>query len=151
MSRRPFIQAATTDDVEAVLDLLAVAAEHGEFAFGEFDRNTARLAVEDCIKSGAVLMSMSNGAPVATMGFEVAGVWWSKIQVMREYWVFVHPEHRRAPHARSMLQAAKDVAREARLPFICGVLSTKRTAGKVRLFQREFGVPVGATFLVAGG
>ena len=145
--KRPTLRAATLEDEGAVLDLLTVAAEYNEFPFGKFERDVAGGAFRDCVNSGAVLLSLSGDVPVGTMGLEMSGIWWGRTKLLVMHWLFVHPQNRLAPHARSLLRLAKSVTDNAEVPLVPGVMTGKRAEAKMRLFESEFGKPIGATFL----
>lgn len=129
-----------------ILDLLRVM--HREAPAGAWSEAKVRDAIHGCLTTGAVILSLSNGNPVATLGLCTGEWWWSDEPILQERWVFVHPQHRRAPHARALLDMARTIANAAHLPLLSGVTSGVRTAGKVRLFMRAFGSPIGASFLV---
>ena len=63
--------------------------------------------------------------------------------------VFIHPDFRSAKggRARKLCEFSKQVSDSLGIPLIIGVLSSHRTAGKVRMYQRIFGEPSGAFFL----
>lgn len=142
----PPIRVGTGDDIPAALDLLRAAAD--EFPFGAFSDTTCATTMHDCLTRGALLLSLSHGRPVALALLFITPSWWTDDLAIHHICTFVHPEHRRAPHARGLLRAVKAVAEELHMPLIPEVFSTQRTLGKVRLYQAEFGAPVGATFMV---
>ena len=126
--------------------LLHVA--HREAPFGRWVEKRARDAVHDCLTRGIVVLSLSHGEPVGSIGLRPTTFWWSDEPVLQDRWVFVHPQHRRAPHAKALLSVARETALGAGLPLLVGVTSGIRTAGKTRLFMSEFGAPIGASFFV---
>jgi len=79
----------------------------------------------------------------------VSTMWYSDAPILEEKTVFVHPKHRGASggRARKLCEFSKQVADELGLPLIIGVLSSNRTDGKVKLYERVFGAPAGAFFL----
>lgn len=137
---------ATSDDIPAVLALLHLM--HREAPHGALSEARVRDAVDACMGSGAVILSCTAGEPVGTLGLHLRQPWWSEDWEVADTWLFVHPAHRRAPHARLLLGIAKDFARGMGLPLVMGVFSTKRTAPKLRLFERILGAPAGGIFLV---
>lgn len=128
------------------MELLRLA--HREAPTGKWVEGRVRQAIAECLETGAVILSLSHGKPVGALGLIISRMWWSDDPLLQERFVFVHPAHRRAPHARTLLQTAKDTAADMGLPLLIGVLSNIRAAGKARLFQRVFGAPAGASFLV---
>jgi len=76
--------------------------------------------------------------------------WYSDELTMDEYLNFVDPEHRSSNHAKTLIAYAKQMVDQIRIKhqnfkLIIGVLSTKRTAAKVRLYERQL-IPCGAFF-----
>jgi hypothetical protein len=80
-----------------VLGLLRLA--HREVPRGRFVEDRVREMIARCLANGAIMLSLSHGEPVGTLGMTSKRWWWSDEPVLQERWVFVHPEHRRAPHA----------------------------------------------------
>ena len=89
------------------------------------------------------------GAPVACLALHVGDVWYSSSVLLEEIFNFVHPDHRRSSHARTLIEAAKAVSDDMRLPLMIGVISNERTEAKVRLYRRLL-TPSGAFFLHNG-
>lgn len=80
----------------------------------------------------------------------VCQLWYSQDWVLEERAVFVHPDFRAAKggRARKLCEFSKKAADDLGIPLMIGVLSNQRTAGKVRLYNRIFGEPSGAYWLV---
>jgi hypothetical protein len=79
-------------------------------------------------------------------------LWYSDKIVLEERGVFVHPEYRAAKggRARKLCEFAKAAADKLEMPLLIGILSNHRTEGKVKLYERVFGRPAGAYWLVGG-
>lgn len=135
-------------DAPAICELLGLARQ--EVPAGRWSEKRVAATVAECLETGGVILSLSHDKPVGTLGFVPATFWWSDDPLLQEKWVFVHPQHRRAPHARAMLRLIKDIQRRAGMPLLIGVMSAIRTQGKIGLFRSEFGEPAGASFLVNG-
>ena len=58
----------------------------------------------------------------------------------------VHPDHRKSDKAKQLMQFSKTASEGLSLDLTISVLSTDRTAAKVRLYQRQF-ENAGAFFL----
>jgi len=76
--------------------------------------------------------------------------WYSDEITMDEYLNFVDPDYRASDHAKTLISYAKHMVDQIRLThsnlkLIIGVLSTKRTAAKVRLYERQL-TPCGVFF-----
>ena len=77
--------------------------------------------------------------------------WYSEEVTMDDCMSFVDPAHRKSNHARTLIAYARHMVDEIRhahenFKMIVGVLSTKRTAAKVRLYEQQL-TPVGAYFI----
>jgi hypothetical protein len=90
--------------------------------------------------------------PEGVVLLRIETLWYSASCVIAEKLVFVHPEYRSAKggRAKKLCEFSKKVSDEMGLPLIIGVVSTDRTKGKVRLYERVFGMPAGAFFLYNG-
>lgn len=77
-------------------------------------------------------------------------LWYSDKIVLEERGVFVHPDYRAAKggRARKLCEFAKTAADKLEMPLLIGILSNSRTEGKVRLYERVFGKPAGAYWLL---
>lgn len=76
----------------------------------------------------------------------ISRFWYSHQKHLEELWTFVHPEHRRSAHAKTLIGFAKRCSDELAIPLNIGVLSTERTQAKLRLYERQLGAPAGAFF-----
>lgn len=71
--------------------------------------------------------------------------WYSEEITLDEYLNFVDPAHRASNHAKTLIAYAKHMVDQIRmthrnLKLVIGVLSTKRAAAKVRLYERQLTV-----------
>ena len=78
--------------------------------------------------------------------------WYSEMYSLEDCANFVSPEHRSSNHAKALIGYAKsivDAVRENHPTFrlTLGIVSTKRTAAKIRLYERANLTPVGAYFM----
>jgi hypothetical protein len=83
----------------------------------------------------------------------VDSMWYSDEKTLIERSIFVRPEYRKSgAHKVSRVGLLLDFAKKAReelnLPLIIGILSTERAEAKTRLYQRHFGEPAGAYWLI---
>lgn len=79
----------------------------------------------------------------------VGSMWYSDDKVLEERGIFIHPDFRSKSggRARRLCEFAKTAANSLGLPLLIGILSDHRTEAKARLYERQFGKPVGAFFL----
>ena len=82
--------------------------------------------------------------------------WYSDAVNMDDCMNFVDPKHRHSDHAKVLISYSKylvDQIRQGHPTFkmVLGVVSTERTAAKVRLYSRYLEEPVGAYFMYPRG
>lgn len=77
-------------------------------------------------------------------------LWYSDEESLVERAIFVSPDHRAAKggRARLLCEWVKGVQESMSMPLIIGILSSHRTAAKVKLYQRQFGEPAGAYWIL---
>lgn len=85
-------------------------------------------------------------APVATIYLSLTQPEYTDEWCLVEVWNFVHADHRRSKHAQHLIDYAKFVSTEMKLPLVIGILSNHRTEAKVRLYERTL-ERVGAYFI----
>lgn len=144
------LRIATVDDMDAMMKLALSACDENGF----LNPNPLKLAAEIwpalnqdhgiCAVIGDV-GSQLEGAVLLRIG----DMWYSDTAVVEEKAIFVHPDFRSAKggRARRLCEFSKRVADSLQIPLIIGVLSNSRTAGKIKMYEREFGPPAGAYFL----
>ena len=68
--------------------------------------------------------------------------------ILEERGVFIHPNFRSAKGARArrLCEFAKKTSDSMGMPLLIGVQNDVRTKGKLRLYERQFGQPIGAFF-----
>lgn len=96
-----------------------------------------------------VIGSVGSLEGVIMLGF--GSLWYSSQISVDEYLNFVDPNHRASNHARVLIKYAKYVVDNLRkmhpdIRLVIGILSTTRTAAKVRFYEREF-IPAGCFFV----
>jgi hypothetical protein len=79
----------------------------------------------------------------------IGPMWYSDDPILDEKAIFIAPEHRSAKGGRAsrLCEFSKSVADALGIPLVIGVLSSARTASKVRMYQRHFGEPSGAYWI----
>jgi GNAT superfamily N-acetyltransferase len=138
------VRAGTRDDFPAILALLR--GLHAETPHAPLCADRLGEGVAECLQEGLVILSLdSGGRPVGTVGLVVQSPWFSAESWLSDLWMYVHPQHRRTPHARTLLAACARVAAERCMPLQMTVSGYgPRIAGKIRLFSRVLGEPTGA-------
>lgn len=86
------------------------------------------------------------GALEACIMLTLGSVWYSEELSLDEHLNFVDPAHRASNHAKALISYAKHCSDMIGIRLVIGILSTKRTAAKVRLYERQL-TPAGCFFL----
>ena len=86
------------------------------------------------------------GALEGCIMLTIGAVWYSEDWTLDEHLNFVDPAYRSSGHAKALIAFAKECADKVGVRLVIGVLSTKRTAAKVRLYSQSL-VPSGAFFI----
>lgn len=163
------VRIARPEDEDAIFELLLLdVAENAEAvapASHECIRETVRAVLNLVWDPGAMawvrnpkaanvcgVIDGPKGKPIAVIMLMWQRWWWSKHFYYQEMPLFVHPDHRKGPHARSLIAFQKwwvDECSRAwgqRVHLLCGVLGTKQVRAKMMLYRRMFR-QVGAAFL----
>lgn len=89
------------------------------------------------------------GPPEALEGFilmMIGSNWYSQDYHLEELANFVHPDHRKSTHARTLIGYAKHLSDKIGIPLVIGIISNARTEAKVRLYKQML-PQAGAFFL----
>jgi len=144
------IRLGTPDDIHAIMELMELGTEENALV----EPNPVKILHEVysalCKDHGLVGVITSDPERIeGVVVLRIAQLAYSDHDVLEEKIVFIHPEYRSAKGGRALklCRFSKRVADELGIPLLIGVLSNKRTAGKIRMYEREFGQPAGAFFL----
>jgi hypothetical protein len=147
------VRVGTVDDVDGVMTVALAACEENAF----LSPNPAKILQDVWAalsrESGIVGIIGDPGKPIeGVVLLRMGPLWYTDEACIEERAIYVVPEFRSAKggRARKLIQFSKKVSIELRIPLAIGVLSNARTQGKVRLYEREFGVAAGAYFLFGG-
>lgn len=154
----PHVRHATPADADAVFDILVAAhADNGVFSLDpERVRATIHHLTEHPIdpNTGKALDPLGLIAIIDAPKGGIAGIviltlsryWFSDEWLLDELVNFVRPEHRKSRHAQALINFAKETADRFGVPLNMTVLSTKRTAAKLKLYGRQMR-QVGGSFM----
>ena len=144
------IRLATPADMDEVMKLGFMACEDNGFV----DYSPQLLAKEiwPSLHQDNGLLALIGPPQGEIQGFvllRIGTMFYSNAPCLEEKCLWVHPDHRaaRGGRAKKLLDFTKKAADGLGLPLIIGIMTTKRSAGKVALYTREFGPPAGAFFL----
>lgn len=146
------IRTATQDDLPRIEVLLrAMHAETGVAPLCEYGMHEG---MRDALERGVILLTVTDDAlPVGTCGIVPAQLWYTQAWHLQDRWLFVAAEHRRSPHARTLIKGALDLAKHMGLPLQMATTAPPgdaRVKARTRLFERALGPPCGAVWLTGG-
>lgn len=114
--------------------------------------NPQSIASDDTGPRGIVGVIGNIGALQGAIMLVLGSPWYSDQITMDDCMSFVDPRYRKTNHSKALISYAKhmvDQIRESGHPdfkMVVGIVSTDRTAAKIRLYARQM-EPVGAFFL----
>ena len=150
MSDELKIRTGTPEDIYEMMDLALMACEENGFVNPDKTKLMTELWQALNLNYGMVgIIGKENGPIEGAILLRIGPMWYSHDMVVEEKAIFIHPDHRGAKEgrARKLVEFAKQAADELGIPLLIGVLSNKRTEGKIRLYERQLGKPTGAFFL----
>jgi GNAT superfamily N-acetyltransferase len=141
------VRIATPADRDGMVKLLHLMyAENGVATLSEprmlavLDRGLAR-------DRSIIGVIEENGVIKASIGLLMAQWWYSEDWHAEDVWNFVHPDYRKSTYAKDLLRFAKKASDSLGVQLLIGILSSDRTATKVRLYEKMFGPSMGAGFV----
>lgn len=141
------VRLAVPADEESLMALCAqLHAENA--AFTKNDDKVRYMIHRSFMKDGVSIGVIGPiGAVEGAIVIMISSYWYSDMRHLEELFNYVHPDHRKSEHARSLLKFARTCSDTLGLPLNIGVMSGKRTASKINLYRKIFGWPIGAFFL----
>jgi hypothetical protein len=143
------VRVAGPADFNGIMDLARLLnKENSVFPMNE--DKVAQTVIPSLFKDGGIMGVI--GKPDKIEGLvllRVASQWYSDGAFLEEMCIYVHPEYRavKGGRARKLIEFAKKVSEEMKMPLMIGVMSNSRTDAKVKLYERQFGNPAGSFFL----
>ena len=146
----PLVRLGTQEDMHDVMALMAMAVKENAFIKPSMEKIAISTWGTLTRQNGIAGIASADGVGVhgvimLTIGENI----YSEEKFAQEQILFVDPEYRsmKLALAKRLTAFAKQVSDELHMPLLIGILSNKRTMGKVRMYTREFGEPAGAFFL----
>jgi len=147
------VRVATHADDRALFDLFMMAAQENAMA-PVCEANVVEAIKTATERRGAIIgvIDGDRGDLAGAVGLIMAPFWYSAEFHCEELLNFVHPDYRQGERkcAKHLLEFSKWWADQLGMSLLMGVLSHKRTEGKVRLYRRSLPF-AGALFLYRGG
>jgi hypothetical protein len=109
------------------------------------------IAPDDAGPRGIIGTIGKTGALEGMVMLVLGSPWYTESIAMDDCVNFVDPEHRRSNHADALITYSKRIVDQVRkghpdFKMLMGIVSTERTAAKVRLYSRQL-EPIGAFFM----
>lgn len=148
MPQLPTVRIAQPQDTEEVVRMChRLHSENGVFALNE-------AKVRDCLtrcfeRAGTIVGVIGQpGSIEASTCMELSTFYYTDDWHLSELWNFVDKDYRKGTYnAEALINFCKRCADQLRMPLFTGIVTNKQMAGKVRLYRRLLGYPVGAYFL----
>lgn len=144
------IRLGTPDDLPVVMEAAMQAIDEIGLVNAEAERLLGDIWPALHQDRGLIgIICKSDGKPEGGVLLRVGKMWYSDQDVLEERVIFILPEFRNSKPSRAKMLCAfsKKAAEDLGLPLLIGVMSNVRTEAKVRMYERQFGKPVGAVFL----
>jgi len=149
----PKVRLAAPEDEPAIMEMCRrLHAENGLFTLNE--AKVAALLQRYYQRDGVILGVIGPvGKPEASTCIMLSDYYYSDDTHLAELWNFVDKEYRKSKAAEALIRFGMECAQKmsqnlgAQCPFLTGIITDNRTAGKVRLYHRLLGHAAGAFFI----
>lgn len=133
---------------------------HAENGLFTLDENKVREMLHKAFNQEGAIIGVigGKGKLEALILMLISNFWYSSDRHLEELFVYVRPPFRetkdfetdnRFSRARQLTEFSKWCSDQSSLPLVIGVMSDTRTEGKIRLYRRYFGEPLGTFFFYA--
>jgi hypothetical protein len=148
MKKLPHVRLAVPADIDNILELGRLI--HEENAVMPMSEERINEYAWRGINQQRALMGVIGpiGHIEAVVYLVIGRFWYSEDYHLEELFAFVHPDHRRSDNAKALLEFEKNCSKRLGIPLLMGVISTNRTAAKIRLYERRLGRQSGAYFFL---
>lgn len=121
---------------------------HDENSIFSLNEHRARQTINEIVtpQYGCIgLIDNGNGIE-GSIGLRVAQLWYTNEWFLDELWNYVHPDYRNTNHGNTLTEFAKQKSHDIGLPLLMGIVTRKRLAPKMRMYQRKLS-QIGAWFV----
>lgn len=88
--------------------------------------------------SGAIIGVIDGDGEIAgSIGMILGQFWYSDEFHVEEYWNFVDSNYRKSEYAKNLIDFAKSISERLKMVLNIGIVSTKQTEAKCRLYSRK--------------
>lgn len=153
MENEIVVRTGTPDDVHSMMDLALEACDENGLSRPNPSKMLAEVWASLNLHHGIVGIIGDQDKPFeAAILMRVESLWYTDELSLVERAIFVAPAFRQAKGGRAskLCDFAIEAAHTLGLPLVIGILSNQRTEAKVKLYERKFGSPAGAYWIVNG-
>lgn len=148
------VRIGTVDDLDQIMSLAMLM--HNEIGISSISHDKILPEIYSALTMNHGLMGVIGEPGDRIQGgilLKIGKLFYSDDDVLEEKGLFIHPEFRRAKGgaARQLCEFAKKTSDQLGMPLLIGIQNDVRTKGKARLYERQFGMPIGAQFLYRPG
>ena len=150
MTEELTVRVGTLEDLDDMMELAFSACDENGFVSPEPEKLLREIYASLSLNNGMIgIIGKKGQKPEGAILLSIVSPWYSGKKLLEEKGIFIHPDYRSAKggRARCLCEFAKKVADSLEIPLLIGVLSNHRTAGKIKMYERQFGQPSGAFFL----
>jgi len=140
------LRSATEDDTHIIFSLLMQMYQ--EHRMGSLNPDKVERHVRTTLDNGVILIVENHGQPCAVMGLKIGGFWWSDDAALMDAFTYVSKEARKTRAFFMLVNQAKKIAEQGRLPLLMANFGPVDEERKSKLFRR-IGKPLGTT-VIAG-
>jgi len=147
------VRTGTPEDIIPMMDLALAACEENGLSRPNPEKLGNEIWASLNLHHGIVgIIGEVNKPFQAAILMRVESLWYTDELSLVERAIFVAPEYRQAKGGRAarLCEFAKTAAEGLGVPLVIGILSSQRTEAKIRLYERQFGRPSGAYWIVGG-
>ena len=148
MNKTPVVRAARPDDWNEIMQMCELL--HEENGTVDVHWPTVEATIARGINNDLAMIGVigKTGSIEGMAYVKFATMWYSVTPILEELFIFVRPECRRSPNAKTLLRWVRATKEKLGVKLIIGVISNAKTQAKLRLYQRELGQPVGGYFFL---
>lgn len=125
------------EDEDPIMVLLI--AMHAEESAEPVDEVKVRFTLRRLIERDRGVVGIIRGKAriEGTIGLDLDTVWYSSAKHLNKLWLYVHDEHRKSTHAKTMLEFSKWYSDQVGIPLMADELCGPNTDAKVKLVGRQ--------------
>jgi hypothetical protein len=147
MSGLPVVRIAEPRDEDEIIAMCRrLHDENGVFKLND---DKVRKQIRRCFNQEGTIVGVigKSGAIEASTCFAISDFYYTDDWHLAELWNYVEEPYRKSHNIDALIEFGKECADKMKLPLFTGIITDKHMAGKVRLYRRKLGRPVGAYFL----